>query len=104
MPTVAPRAVRGRRTYPRWLRPGRRLAAVRGPARYGSPTRRLPAARYLQPRPCRLQKREGVYCVRGIKGQLQSNHRTGGVADDMRPLDPQVTHQRATMCSLLLEI
>ena len=44
-----------------------------------------------------------MHRVWGIQGQLQGDVPAGGVADDVRPLDPEVTHQRPTVGGLLRE-
>jgi hypothetical protein len=44
-----------------------------------------------------------VHGVWSVQGQLQRDVSAGGVADDVRPLDSEVTHQRPTVGRLLRE-
>lgn len=45
-----------------------------------------------------------MHRVWGIQGQLQRDVPARGVADDVCPLDPEVTHQRPTVGGVLREV
>jgi hypothetical protein len=53
--------------------------------------------------PRRVQQGQGVHGVGGVQCQLERHARAGGVADDVRALDPEAAHQRAAVLRLLGE-
>ena len=53
--------------------------------------------------PRRLHEDEGVHRFRGVQCQLEGDHRARGMADDVRPLDPEprISPAQCAACSAM---